>query len=67
MHKLSLRASLHQPCRVDGSYWRAVRGSQKNEPLGDFDWGNHNLVAMVFYGEKFTDSVQAGLEKREIS
>lgn len=44
-----------------------MRGSQKNEPLSDFDWGNHNLVAMVFYGEKFTDSIQAGLEKREIS
>lgn len=66
MHKLSLGGSLRQSYRVDGSCWRGVRSSQKNEPLSEFEWGNHNLVAIVFQGEKFSDSVQAGLEKKRI-
>lgn len=42
-----------------------MRGSQKNKPLSNFELGNHNMVARLFYGEKFNDSVQANLEKRE--
>lgn len=42
-----------------------MRGSQKNKPLSNFELGIHNMVAMVFYAEKFNGGVQANLEKRE--
>lgn len=41
------------------------RQSEKGEPLSDFNLGNHNIMAVIFYGERWNYGVQAGLEKRD--
>lgn len=33
--------------------------------MNDFNLGNHIMVAVVFYGERWNYGVQAGSEKRD--
>lgn len=43
------------------------KSSQNGEPLDNFELGNHNMAAVMFYQEKWNGSKQAGLEKKEIN